>query len=236
MNRLLVIISSLVITCYLIWGRYNIFSDLEEQVTYAKNVYYSNVIDLDIKNSFNIDPGKYFDEFNTDKFIVLLECERTDVMNGEGFWKNKYSLKMRITAFAKTDNDIISNRLVQNFFYPTDEPMRDNDMLWNGWPDDKMEYPLGEVFVFPNEKIFMRIDVLVPDLFLNKANPRIKIVAKYDESLIGPYLYLKLFRDCGLLLSLICLGFLLINVKKRGSSGESVAKKSIENISPITSP
>lgn len=218
MNRLTVIISSMVIASYLIWGRYNIYSDFEEQVTYAKNVYHSDVIDLEKKHSITLEEGAFFDKFDTDKFIVLLECSKTDEMKGEGYWRNDYSLKMKIDAFAKTENNITSNRLVRNYFYPTDEPMQKNGKLWEGWPDDHMEYPLGEVIVFPKEKTFINIDVLVPDSFLNKANPRIKIVAKYDASLIGPYVYLKLLRDGGLLLSLICLSYLVILKKIRKSN------------------
>jgi hypothetical protein len=75
---------------------------------------------------------------------------------------------------------------------------------------------LGGLWIYPNEIGYISLEVISPDPDLNKANPRLKIVGKHDESIYGHWGVLRLIRDGGLLLCLLFL--LLIGLKVLKSS------------------
>ncbi len=204
-------LSLLLITCYLFWGRFSIFSEFEDDLYVAENPVYSKVLDLSKPGIIDIEVDNLYNKFQKNQIQLLLTCQKTSQMKDSEYWDKNYSLKLKLRAHAIIDNEIEIDRLVRNSFHFTDEPMAQNSKLWAGWPDDRMEYYLGSMVVYPKEQQLIQLDVVKPDYVLNSAEPRLKIVAKYDPAITGHLPLLKLFRDVLLAICLCGLAFLFYN-------------------------
>jgi hypothetical protein len=85
---------------------------------------------------------------------------------------------------------------------PSDEPMAGKTKLWAGWPDNLMEYRLGNIIRFPKEDLIVELTIEEPDEILAKANPRLKIIGDYDPAAFG---YVYIFRLVQYIFLLLCL-------------------------------
>lgn len=206
MRRILVVLASIILLGYVLISREKWFSDLERHVTISRNPYYSQEIDLRRTNVFAWEINRNVWGYVEGPANILLAFEQTENMRGKDYWNKDFDLKVKIDAYAITENNIKAQRLIQNYFFPTDEPMSKETKIWAGWGDRDMEYLVGQVMRFPKEDLYIKLTILSPDPVLANANPRLKIVGDYDSAVIGHLMMLKLGRDIGILVCLLSLG------------------------------
>ncbi len=207
------------------------FSELEKHADIAKVTHYSSIIDLSMVGTFTWHVNREFLNYPGHIARISLTCENSPEMTGEDFWSRDYFLKLKIDAYAKTENSIQAPRLVLNYFFPTNEPMAATNKLWAGWPNERMEYLLGEVIYFPKEELYIHLNIEVPDSFLSKARPRLKIVGEYDPAALGHIGIARILRNSFVILGLIALLFLTIQaIRANRKSGREV--KSEDGVIP----
>lgn len=209
MKKTLIIISLLIVATCLLLSRNMWLSNFEHHVKTAKNPYFSKPIDLNRAGviKFLIKSGDW--SYNDGIADVLLVCERPNSAKGDDYWDRDFKLKVKINAYAETENKKTFPRLITNYFMPNDEPMATTTKLWAGWPDERLEYRLGHVLRFPMEDTVIDITVLVPDEVLAKTKPRLKIVGDYDSAVLGYIYTLRLLRDVVLFLCFVSLAVLV---------------------------
>nr|WP_319393637.1 hypothetical protein [uncultured Desulfobacter sp.] len=210
LKKILIGLATVCLIGYIVLSRTFWFSELEKHADIAKNFYYSPIIDLSKTGTFTWHVNRQSWKYNGHFARIFLICERSSGMPGENFWSKGYSLKLKIDAYAETENHIRSPRLVINYFFPTDEPMAATNKLWAGWPDERMEYLLGEVTCFQKEELYIHLNIKNPDSFLSKANPRLKIVGDYDPAVMGHIVMARTLRSSFVIICLIALAFLTI--------------------------
>ena len=209
-KRIFIILAIIAIVAQIVVSRKLWFPELNSHLENSKHFKYSHTIDLESTDTITWKIGETDWDFNEGMAMVFLTFEKTPDMPGKDFHDKKFALKVKIDAHAVTENNVIADRLVQNYFLPTDEPMAQDDDLWAGWSDQRMEYFLGKVSRFPKETLYIELAVLTPDAILSKVNPRLKINGGYDSAAIGPVIFLNRLRDVGIFICLIALGFLAI--------------------------
>ena len=199
---------SLLIASYLVVGRNYMLDSIERHLSISNDVIYSTDIDLRETKTYSWRVKKEDWSYTNGVAQLFLVFNRiTDGTNSE-YWKKPFQLKVKINAYAETDNNVKAFRLIKNYFYPTDEPMAKETKLWSGWSDEKLEYPLGSLMRFPMEDLIIELTVQVPDPILSKATPRMKLVGDYDPAVLGLVPFAKLLRDIGLIGCLIGLLFI----------------------------
>ncbi len=192
----------------LVISRSYYLSDFERHQRIARDAIISPPIDLSKTGivKFVIKEGQWSYENGIANLFLIFN--RPEVSQTEEYWKKDFKLKIKINAYAITENKLTYPRLSLNYFMPNDEPMAKTTKLWAGWDDRGMEYLLGSVQRFPKEDLIIEVNVTTPDELLAKANPRLKIIGDYDPAVIG-YIYMfRLLRDSLLFLCFIAL-FLL---------------------------
>jgi len=217
---ILVILATITLLSYVLLSSKMWLMGFDKHLEIRDNPYYSQNVDLSKEHVFTWKIESNVCNYNKGIAKVLLVFERTPEMTGNNYWNKDFALKVKINAYAVTENNINAPRLIQNFFYPTDEPMSNETKLWSGWSDQRMEYLLGLVTRFPKEDLYIDLTILSPDFVLAKANPRLKIVGNYDDAAIGHLFTIWLICDIAIILCLFSLGFLAIqawrfNVSKK---------------------
>ncbi len=208
MRKIILIMLSLAIASYMIVGRNYMLDGIERHLRISNDVIYSKDIDLCETNTFSwIIKKDDWDYTNGVAQLFLVFNRNNDETNSE-YWEKHFQLKVKINAYAKTENNVKAFRFIKNYFYPTDEPMAKETKLWSGWSDEKLEYPLGSLMRFPMEDLIIELTVQVPDPILNKATPRMKLVGDYDPAVLGFVPFAKLLRDIGLIGCLVGLLFI----------------------------
>lgn len=189
-------------------GRNYMFSDFEKAVKISKNSRYSSKIDLGYLHAFSWKIKNDDWDYQDGTAKIFLVFNRSKNEGNDEYWKKTFPLKVKVDAYAETENNVKANRLIKNYFFPSDEPMAKEAKLWSGWSDEKLEYPLGSVMRFPKEDLTIELTVQEPDTILNKANPRLKIVGDYDPAILGFAPFAKLLRDISLIACLLGLFFI----------------------------
>ncbi len=206
-RRIIIVLSAVLVSLYLVVGRNELIDGLERHAKVAVNPYYSDVIDLSKKQTYTWEIKKDSWSYEDGQATLLLTFHRPAAENNSGdYWEKSFPLKVKVSAHAVTENGVVDNRLMLNYFYPTKEPMSRKSNIWAGWGDEGMEYPLGIIMRFPKEDLFVELTVENPDDLLSKAEPKLKLVGDYDPGAIGFIPLAKIIRDIGLL---ICLAGLL---------------------------
>lgn len=208
MKKYLIIFCSLIIAIYMLIGWNYILRDFEKDVKTSKNALYSQNIDLDHVHTFswkikNDDWG-----YRNGIAKIFLVFNRSQNEGNDEYWKKTFPLKVKVDAYAETENNVKATRLIKNYFFPSDEPIAKEAKLWAGWSDEKLEYPLGCVMRFPKEDLTVELTVQASAPLLNKANPRLKIVGDYDPAILGFAPFARLLRDISLLACLLGLIFI----------------------------
>jgi hypothetical protein len=219
MKKYSIVFCSLIIAIYMLAGRNYIFSDFEKDVKISKNSLYSSTIALDHLHTFSWKIKNHDWDYQNGIAEISLVFNRSQSEGGDEYWEKTFPLKVKVDAYAETENNVKATRLIKNYFFPSDEPMAKEAKLWSGWSDEKLEYPLGSVMRFPKEDLIIELTVQVPDPILNKANPRLKIVGDYDPAILGFAPFAKVLRDISLIACLLALFFItrraLLNGKER---------------------
>lgn len=189
-------------------GRNSILTDFEKNVKISNDSLYSPKVDLDHPHTFSWKIKNNDWDYNNGVAKLFLVLNRPESDGDDEYWRKTFPLKVKINAYADTENNIKAARLIKNYFSPSDEPMAKEAKLWSGWSDEKLEYSLGSVMRFPMEDLTVELTVQVPDPILNKANPRLKIVGDYDPAVLGFVPFAKLLRDIALIICLVGLLFI----------------------------
>lgn len=209
MKKILIIISALLIVAYLLMNRLPLLQKLAHHQEIAKNPYFSKTLDLSKKSVIRLEIKSGEWNYNNGLANVVLAFERTAVSKDDNYFDKDFKLKLKINAYAITEKKLSYPRLIKNYFMPSDEPMSGKTKLWAGWPDDVMEYRLGNIIRFPNEDLIIELTIEKPDEILAKANPRLKIVGDYDSAAIG---YVKILKLIQYIFLILCFGSLIFLV------------------------
>lgn len=208
MKKFLIILSATIISSTLFWSGSFLFSGLDRHYKIMKNAFQSATIDLGQKHVFKWKIAETDWPSNYGFFNLFLEFKRTPEIEEKDLWEKNFDLKVRIAAYAITRNNIRTPRLIENFFFPTDEPIRNKSNLWAGWSDEKMELLIGKIMRFPKEELFIELTIQQPDEVLKKAAPMLKLIGDYDPAAIG---YIPIFRLLRAIVIFVCiLGLLFI--------------------------
>jgi len=206
-RRILCVIAAVFIAMYLFIGRGQWFSELERQAKIGTQKIYSSNVDLSKSDEFvwEIPRDSWAYEEGEAEFSLVLD--RAPNIPTDAYSKDNMLLRVRVDAYAKLENGEQVDRLIKNWYFLTNEPFSPNAHLWESWGNKNIEYGLGGIYVYPFEKVYIKVSVLVPDTKLAKANPRIQLVGKHDYAIFEHITFLRLLRDSGLFL---CLTFLLV--------------------------
>lgn len=209
MKKILIIVSALLIVVYLLTNRFPLLQKLAHHQKIANTNYFSKTLDLSKASVIKVEIKRGDWNYDYGLANIVLAFNRTDITKDDNYYNKDFKLKLKINAYAITENKLSYPRLIKNYFMPSDEPMSGKTKLWAGWPDDIMEYRLGNIIRFPNEDLIIELKIEVPDEILAKANPRLKIVGDYDSAAIGYVNILKLIQYIFLTL---CFGSLIFLV------------------------
>lgn len=181
--------------------------EIERRVRIKESPYYCNVLDVGKTGTFTWKISKNDWSYREGEAMISLIFQRSLVTYKT---KKEMSLKVKINAYTKVENDLKVNRLIKNWYYTTDEPFSSEARLWeSGGPE--AEYGLGALNIYPFEDLFIEITILNPDTELAKAMPRLKIVGTVD--LAGVTWQISIV-DGGLILCILLLIFMNVFIWK----------------------
>jgi len=201
MQRVFLVIAFAFLVFTLWFGRSQWFSNLENQAKIGKDALFSESLDLSRvgNTTWNVPRGAWsFEEGETS--LSLLLTKPHGLRSGGG---NRSTIPLRLTVSARgVDKQGKSHdRLVQNWYFTTNEPFDPAAKLWSSFGGDEIEYGLAGVNIYPFETTQISVEVTTPDPSLSNENPRLKLVGKHDSAVYEVLPLLRLFRDLCLIIS-----------------------------------
>ena len=223
LSRLAFVCAAAFIAFYLWTGRSHGYSDWEQEVRLGSSQIYSDPIDVTKKGTVEWKvplSGWVLDEGEA-QVALILEPNPGD----ESGVASDTSLRVRFGAYATSGSDSPKiDRRVRNWYFTTDEPFSEDARIWSVFGYGYTEYGLGGVSVYPQERLFITVDILEPDPALASANPRLMIVPKHDYAVMGHVAVVRLIRDGGLAICMALLLFMTIMNWRRAQHREALAQ------------
>lgn len=177
------VVVSIFICVYLFFCKTQCINLFEEHAKIAKNYRDSNFLNISIQNTFIWKIKKEDWQCQTDEMNVSIVFNRIGNVSAERYLKKNMQLKVKINAYSIVRGKKV-NRLVQNWYYFSDEPFSEGTNYCEIWGKDTIEYGLGQVNRYDFEDTIIELSILQPDLVLSKANPKLRIVGKYDYAVL----------------------------------------------------
>jgi hypothetical protein len=207
LRRVFVAAAVLVIGGYLLLSRPIWLAELERQVEIGRDPLYSDLIDLSRAQDFDWQiPTVPWSQWLTDARLSLevdsAGCKGAASDTGESV------LRIKVQATGLPDSGGEYDRLVRNWYYQTDEPFEPGVRMWRSRSSNGDDYGLAGVITYPFEKLSVTLKVLTPDPRLASCRARMKLVGEHDYAVEHHLPPLRLLRDAGIGLSLVCLSYL----------------------------
>jgi len=218
MKKTSTILAVLFIAFFLIMGRSQWFSEIMAQAEIGRHPLYSETMDLSKTGKFKWKVARdswVYNEYRNGEAELSLVFDRNPEIPSEQYDKKTFPLELKVTAYAVTKDGVRINRLVENWYYKTDEPFSPESKMGSSWGRNKISYIIASVLFYSFEETFLEIDVLTPDPVLAKASPRLKLIGEHDYAIYGHLPMFYLIRDGGLALCLILLAVLAWKLLKK---------------------
>jgi hypothetical protein len=209
-SRFSIILAAVIIALYVFIGRTHWFSEAEHAFLTGTHPLYSDVLDLTSPSTFTwqVPRDGWISESGDAQISLVLERQPGD--DASLFRPEHSPVHLRIGAFGLTRDQRRIDRLVQNWYYTSDEPISPGHRLGSSWGGERVEFILGAASLHHFEDLIIELEVLTGDGFLAEKRPRLKIVGEHDYAIMGHMSVLRLFRDGGILLIFLLLSIIVV--------------------------
>ncbi len=219
MKRIPFVLAILFIAIYLLAGRSHWFSEIFSQAEIGKKPIYSASIDLTRVGKFTWKIPRdnwVFDKYSQGEARLSIVFDRKDEIELWRYKKEHFPLRLKVNAYANTEDQFRLNRQIQNWYFKTNEPFRNKDnIVGSSWGSSTVSYLIAGIYLYSQEDTFVEIEIMTPDSELAKTNPRLKLVGDHDYAIFGHLSFFYLIRDGGLLLCFLFLATIWLKLNKR---------------------
>lgn len=104
-------------------NRFPLLQKLEHHQEIANNQYFSNTLDFSKTNVIKLEIKRGDWSYDYGLANIFLAFNRSDVSKDDNYWNKDFKLKVKVNAYAIDQNKLSFQRLIKNYFMPSDEPM-----------------------------------------------------------------------------------------------------------------
>jgi hypothetical protein len=181
MKKIRALIALLSVTIFLCGATYLILLPLEREIRTSRQILALNNIDLSKEGTISWDiPTKNW-QYNQGEARLALALNTIDSIPPH--LRDGEKLRLKISATGTLPNGTVNNRLIQDWYYTTDEPFTNNPKLWESGDADITEYGLAGIDVHPYERLTIQVRVLSPYPEIQSASPRLKLAPAHDYAI-----------------------------------------------------
>ena len=124
--------------------------------------------------------------------------------------RTQLALRAKVKAEGRRPSGDWNDRSIRNRYFTTDEPFTKDARIWETYGCGGVEYGLAGIDVRDDEELRVTLDIQVPDGYLMRGYPRLKLVGAFDPAGSGyETAFLALLRVSGFWVSLVLLLWLV---------------------------